>query len=190
MRLPFFCAPKFLDIESEQERYDMMMTLHTPHTQVAMTCLFVLLPSALVFLTVGAWLPMAGCIICVVAINHTPYSAQQGSSSWSWGQTMRFILLFITAACNSIQFIWMLVLVQQAGWSAFSYDWTLKQLADRSSQFIIGGNPAWIGLLLPTVLLINLSFLLGSAICVAMELISWWRASAGAGAATVAAPGA
>ena len=143
-----------------------------------MTCLFVLLPSALLFLTVGAWLPMAGCIICVVAINHTPYSTDASSSAtWSWGQTIRFLLLFVTAACNSVQFVWMLVLMQQAGWTAFTYDWTLKQLADRSSQFIIAGNPVWIGLLLPTVLLVNLSFLLGSAICVAMELIAWWRAS-------------
>ena len=143
-----------------------------------MTCLFVLLPSALLFLTVGAWLPMAGCIICVVAINHTPYSTDSSSSAtWSWGQTIRFLLLFVTAACNSVQFVWMLVLMQQAGWTAFTYDWTLKQLADRSSQFIIAGNPVWIGLLLPTVLLVNLSFLLGSAICVAMELIAWWRAS-------------
>ena len=43
--------------------------------QILLLCLFVLLPSALVFLLVGAFLPMAGLIVCVLAINSAPYEA-------------------------------------------------------------------------------------------------------------------
>lgn len=137
--------------------------------QILMMCIFVLLPATLFFLTVGAWLPMAGCIICVLAINHTPaVNAKVGS----WSPNMRHALLFLTAVCNSIQFIWILVLVGQANWSAFLYDDTLQQLADMSSQFIITGEPTWIGLVLPTALLINFAFVVGAAICVAMELLA------------------
>jgi len=51
------------------------------------------------------------------------------------------------------------------------YDDTLHQLSDRSSKFIINGNPTWIALLLPLTLTVNVMFLLGSAICVALELL-------------------
>jgi hypothetical protein len=165
------------------------------HYQIAMTCLFVLLPAVLFFLTVGAWLPMAGCAVCAIAIHHTPAidnllagDAEQGGGSggsWfgSWGPRIRHALLFLTAICNSIQFVWVMVLVGQAGWSAFLYEHTLQQLTDASSQFIIGGSPSWVGLVLPSALLINLAFLLGAAICVAIELLSAWTGGGGPGAA-------
>jgi hypothetical protein len=167
--------------------------------QVLMMCLFVLMPCVLFFLTVGAWLPMAGCIVCVIAINHTPSinnnlpqalggnDAVSSSASPGWGPTIRHVLLFITAVCNSIQFVWILVLVQQAEWSAFLYSGSLTQLAEMSSQFIVSGTPMWVGLLLPIVLTINFAFLLGSAMCVAMEMISSSTAAAAA-SSTVAVP--
>jgi hypothetical protein len=155
-----------------------------PDAQVLMTCLAVLLPSAFVFLTVGAWLPMAGCIVCVIAISHTPHrNYGEGSDgggappcSW-WGPNVRHTLLFLTAVCNSVQFVWVLVLVQEAEWSAFLYGHTLEQLADTSSQFILDptASPTWIGLLCPVALTINLLFLVGCAICVALELLSHGR---------------
>jgi hypothetical protein len=155
---------------------------HVRDYQVLMTCLFVLLPCALFFLTVGAWLPMAGCIICVIAISHAPINHARGSRddgasdssvSW-WGPTVRHALLFLTAVCNSVQFVWILVLVQEAESSAFLYEHTIKQLADTSSQFILDGtaSPTWIGLLYPIVLTVNFGFLLGCAICVALELLA------------------
>ena len=141
--------------------------------QVLMACLFVLIPAALLFLTVGAWLPMAGAILCVVAINHTPYNGPETSSRWA--PYMRYLLLFITSASNATYLIWVLVLIQQAGWASFMYDSSIHQLADATSQFIVSGYPNWVGLLLPVVLLTNLAFLLGAGICVGMELAAHAR---------------
>jgi hypothetical protein len=86
---------------------------------------------------------------------------------------VRPILFFITAACNSIQFSWMMALVGQAGWSAFLYDSTLQQLSSLSSNFIISDStsPSWIGLAMPSVLLVNLAFLMGSAVCIVLETL-------------------
>jgi hypothetical protein len=137
--------------------------------QILMLCLFVLLPASVFFMTIGAWLPMIGCIICTLAINHTP--ADQARPG-AWAPTMRHALLFLTAVCNSVQFVWVLVLVGQADWSAFLYDDTLKQLSTLSSQFIVTGEPTWVGLVLPLALTINFAFMLGAAICVAMELLA------------------
>ena len=137
--------------------------------QVLMMCLYVLLPAVLFFLSVGAWLPMVGAIVCTLAINHTPAVY---TTPGAWTPSLRHAMLFLTAICNSVQFVWLFVLVGQAGWSAFLYDLTLKQIASLSSQFIVSGEPQWVGLVLPVELLFNLAFLLGAAICVAMELIA------------------
>jgi len=139
------------------------------NSQILVLCIFVLLPSILIFLSVGAWLPMAGSIVCAIAINHSPPNVE-GSF---WKTMVRPILFFITAACNSIQFSWMMALVGQAGWSAFLYDSTLQQLSSLSSNFIISDStsPSWIGLAMPSVLLVNLAFLMGSAVCIVLETL-------------------
>ena len=139
------------------------------HYQVLMMCIYVLLPAVLFFLSVGAWLPMVGAIVCTLAINHTPATH---TAPGAWMPSVRHSMLFLTAICNSVQFVWLWVLVGQAGWSAFLYETSLKQLATLSSQFIVSGDPQWLGLVLPVELLFNLAFLLGAAICVAMELIA------------------
>ena len=154
-------------------------------------CLFVLLPSALAFLLVGAFLPMAGLVVCVLAMNSAPYhttAAAPGEpkrSSSSWGAFAHHTLLFLTAVCNSIQLVWLCILIGQAGWSAFFYDVTLTQLSALSSQFIIGatGSPLWLSLVLPVVLLLNVAFLLGSVLC----MIMGWMSSSSASAAAAAA---
>jgi hypothetical protein len=161
-----------------------------PGAQVLQTSVFVLLPFALFCMTVGAWLPMAGCIVCVIALSHSPHNTptttdiDDGShrsvivaALSAWGPNVRHALLFLTAVCNSVQFVWVLVLVQEAEWSAFLYAHTLRQLADTSSQFILDptASPTWIGLLFPLVLAVNLAFVLGCAICVALELLSRGR---------------
>jgi hypothetical protein len=89
---------------------------------------------------------------------------------------IRPALFFITAACNSIQFAWIMALVGQAGWSAFLYDSTLRQLSDLSSNFIISDStsPTWIGLSMPSVLLVNVAFLVGSSVCIVLETIAPW----------------
>lgn len=139
------------------------------HSQILLLSIFVLFPSTLLFLSLGAWLPMVGCIVCVVAVNHTP----DPSVTW-WRSMVRPTLFFITASCNSIQFVWLLALVGQAGWNSFLYENSLQQLSDLTSQFIISdktASPTWIGLMLPSMLLINLAFLLGSALCIVLETL-------------------
>jgi len=140
------------------------------NSQILLLCIFVLFPSILIFLSMGAWLPMAGSIICVIAINHTPETS--GMQSW-WRTMIRPTLFFLTAACNSVQFAWMLTLVGQAGYSAFLYEGSIKQLSELSSEFIISSatSATWIGLMLPSLLLVNLAFLLGSAVCIVLEML-------------------
>ena len=140
--------------------------------QILMLCLFVLLPAAIFYMTIGAWLPMVGCIICTLAINHAP--AEQ-THPGAWSPTMRYALLFLTAVCNSVQFVWVFVLVGQADWSAFLYAGTLQQLGALSSQFIVGGEPTWVGLVLPLALTTNAAFMIGAAICVAMEWLATYN---------------
>jgi hypothetical protein len=136
-----------------------------PESQITFLTLFIQLPSILLFLSMGAWLPMAGCIICVLAVNH---KVQKNSV---WVGMVRPSLLFLTALCNSIQFAWILALVGQAGWNAFYYALTLDQLYDISFKFIITNqsSPTWIALMLPIILMVNCSFLVGAAICVVLE---------------------
>ena len=140
------------------------------HSQILLLCIFVLFPSILIFLSMGAWLPMAGSIICVIAINHTPETSSM--QTW-WRSMIRPTLFFLTAACNSVQFAWLLALIGQAGYSAFLYENSIKQLADLSSEFIIASSssPTWIGLMLPSLLLVNMAFLLGSAVCIVLEML-------------------
>ena len=141
------------------------------NSQILLLCIHVLLPSILIFLSMGAWLPMAGSIVCVIAINHTPDSSSGLTSRWR--SLVRPALFFITAACNSIQFAWLLTLVGQAGYSAFLFEGSIRQLAELSSKFIISDStsPTWVGLMLPSLLLVNLAFLLGSAVCIVLETL-------------------
>jgi len=145
------------------------------HNQVIVLCIFVLIPSILLFLSIGAWLPMAGSIVCGIVVNHIPAKSNEKGTQW-WKAYFRPALFFITAVCNSIQFAWILALYSQAGWNAFFYDFSLHQLSEISSNFIISGSVStnWISLILPCVLLVNASFLVGSAICIVLEVLEYW----------------
>lgn len=140
--------------------------------QVLFLCIFVLLPSVLIFLSVGAWLPMAGCIVCAIAINHSPtiFASNVQKLPWYY-KHWRPILFFFTAVCNSIQFAWVITLIAQAGWPAFYYDYSIKQMSDLSSKFIISetASPTWIALMVPVSLIVNASYLIGAAMCIVLE---------------------
>ena len=143
-------------------------------SQILFLSIFIELPAILLFLSLGAWLPMAGSIVCVIAVNYDVNRKQY------WQGFVRPSLLFVKAACNSIQFAWLLTLVGQAGWNAFFYELTLDQLYEMSYRFIVTGqsSPTWVALMLPNILLVNLSFLIGAAICVVLESITarkWFR---------------
>ena len=128
--------------------------------------IFIELPAILLFLSLGAWVPMAGSIVCVMAVNYDVEKKRE-----YWQRMIRPTLLFIKAACNSIQFVWLLVLVGQASWSAFYYQFTLDKLYTMSYQFIITNqsSPTFVSLMLPIILLVNAAFLLGTAFCVVLE---------------------
>jgi hypothetical protein len=138
-------------------------------SQILFLSIFIELPAILLFLSLGAWLPMAGSIVCVLAVNYDVSNRRQ-----YWQGYVRPSLLFVKAACNSIQFAWLLALVGQAGWNAFFYDLTLTQLYEMSYRFIITSqsSPTWISIMLPIILIINFAFLIGSAICVVLESIT------------------
>ena len=140
---------------------------NTP-SQIIFLSVFIQMPSILLFLSMGAWLPMAGCIVCVIAVNH------EVSTKKNWVGMLRPSLLLLTAVCNSIQFVWLLALIGEAGWNAFYYNLTLDQIYTISYKFIVTNqsSPTWIALMLPIILMVNASFLLGAAICVVLEGLS------------------
>jgi hypothetical protein len=140
-------------------------------SQILFLSIFIELPAILLFLSLGAWLPMAGSIVCVLAVNYDVNRRQ------CWQGYIRPSLLFVKAACNSIQFAWLLALVGQAGWNAFYYELTLQQLYELSYRFIITSqsSPTWISIMLPVILIINFAFLIGSAICVVLESIAFGK---------------
>ena len=142
--------------------------------QVMFLCIFILLPSVLIFLTVGAYLPMAGNILCAIAINHAP-PVYKDNSNWLI-RYFRPIVFFIAAACNCIQFIWIIFLIGTAGWPAFYFPQSIQQLSDMSNNFIISAyaTPFWIALVMPIVLTINITMVLGWAIGFVLEMLPVW----------------
>lgn len=167
--IPFLMSWYFLATEFEN--------LVPDHFQVLVMCIFILFPAIILFLSVGAWLPMAGCIICAIAINHPPPVRNINSL---WKRAFRPTLFFIFAICNSIQFCWLVVLIYQADISAFYYEYSLKQMSDMTQNFIISSNssPSWMALILPTVLSLNLAFFIGSVICFIFEVIAQYSSNA------------
>ena len=140
---------------------------------VVLLWVMILLPATLLFVSVGAWIPAVGGVACVIAINNRANSGDKRG----WGPLsvkIRHGLLFLMASCNSIQFVWLIVLIAQAGYSAFLYDLSLRQLYSMSYSLIISsGAPAsFVALMLPSTLALTLSFMLGAVLCLVMELIN------------------
>lgn len=145
---------------------------HVSDSDILQLCLVLLLPAILIFLSFGAWLPVAGALICIVAVNYqTNLFTREPNKAH---ELIRQGLFFIMAACNSIQFAWIVVLIAQAGYASFFYEDSLTKLYETSFRFIVsnGASPTWIAIILPTVLLITCSFLLGTAICIVLETMA------------------
>ena len=134
--------------------------------QVLLLCVFVLMPAVGLFLSIGAWVPMGGCLICVLAVN-------RDRSKDLYTRIIVPTLLFITAICNSIQVAWLSAILGQAGYSALYYEITLQQLYTLSDRFIIsdGASPTWTSLVMPCILILNIALLLGAAICIVLETL-------------------
>jgi hypothetical protein len=69
--------------------------------------------------------------------------------------------------------VWVIVLISEAGWPAFYFDYSLKQLSEMSHEFIVSDftSPTSIGLLMPVSLTVNLTMMIGASICIVMELL-------------------
>ena len=138
-------------------------------TQISFLCIFVLIPSVCLFLSVGAYVPLSGALLVLVAVNYPPVTANA-----ALGPHVRPLLLFITAASNSVEFAWIVALTAQAGWSAFYYELTLEQLYNLSYQFVVtdASSPTWVALFMPTVLMATFMYLIGCSLCVVMETLA------------------
>jgi len=160
---PIFCKFAIAIIPLLMLWYYLAITFEKVVTdnQVLFLCLFILLPSILIFIAVGAWLPMSGAIICTIAIN---YSSER--------KYVASLLFFLTGLCNSIQFVWILAIVAQAGWSSLLYQNSLNDISNMNNDFLVSGTPTWVGLTMPIVLVINFCFFLGGIIGGVMEFLS------------------
>ena len=139
------------------------MVESSPTRQILMTCIFVLLPASLLFFVVGAWIPLAGCITCALALNHSTNLAP-----------IRIVLMFITLACNLAQFIYVIYIINSAGISAFMYEDSLRQIQDQVSGLaFVSGSPTWISLVMPTTLALNAAFAIGVLTCIVYEAYIW-----------------
>ena len=140
---------------------------------IVLMWVMIMLPSALLFISVGAWIPAVGCIACVIAIHNRVDVGKSTGYAFITAR-LRHVLLFIMAACNSIQGVWLLVLIAQAGYSAFLYEYSLRQLYDMSYSLIVssGAPPTYIGVLMPSVIVLTLVTLFGSVTCLAMEIMA------------------
>lgn len=131
-------------------------------SQVLLLSIFVLLPASLLFFVVGAWIPLAGCIVCIIAINSSVYFP-----------VTRIILLCITLLCNVVQFVFILVVIALAGFEAFMYEDSLQQIQDQlGGVAFLSGTPTWLGLILPSTLVVNGGFALGAVACIVYETYS------------------
>jgi hypothetical protein len=67
-------------------------------------------------------------------------------------------------------------LIGTAGWPAFYFPQSIQQLSDMSNNFIISAyaTPFWIALVMPIVLTINITMVLGWAIGFVLEMLPVW----------------
>ena len=82
---------------------------------IVLLWIMILLPATLLFVSVGAWIPAVRCVACVIAIHNRVDDGRSQSKSLS--MQARQGLLFIMASCNSVQFVWLVVLIAQVSYS-------------------------------------------------------------------------
>jgi hypothetical protein len=111
------------------------------------------------FFVVGAWIPLAGCITCALAINNS-----------SNNQMIRITLLIITALCNAVQFCLVMFVIGAARYTAFMHDDSLRQVHEQMGGVaFLSGTPTWIALVMPVTILMNAMFAIGAFICAVYE---------------------
>ena len=142
---------------------------------VIFVCSTVLLPAALIFLAVGAWIPTIGCVLGVVALNYKiDIDAWKSKQKPAFSEIQRQFFLFVMALCNSIHFVWVLVVIAQAGYSAFLYELSLNQIYNMTQSFLVstGVTPTLMAIMLPSVLALLLAMLITTAICIVLEVMA------------------
>ena len=121
---------------------------------VQLMCIFVFLPSSIIFCSVGAWLPLTSTILCCIAINARSLF------------NVRFQLSLYSCALvlNCIQCTAMTILYATNGTNAFMYADSFRMVNEDSKlsgYAFVSGSPAWVTLMMPTTFFVNVLFCIG-----------------------------
>ena len=121
---------------------------------VQLMCIFVFLPSSVIFCSVGAWLPLTSTILCCIAINARSLF------------NVRFQLSLYSCALvlNCIQCTAMTILYATNGTNAFMYADSFRMVNEDSKlsgYAFVSGSPAWVTLMMPTTFFVNVLFCIG-----------------------------
>jgi hypothetical protein len=119
-------------------------------------CIFVLLPSSLLFFATGAWLPLAGAVLCGIAVQ-VPI-----------GVAAHVVLLFLAFVCNLVHGVACVVIFSEFGLNTFMHADTIRMLPSHVGAFM-SGSPSWITLTLPCTVAVNCCFCFGTGVCIWME---------------------
>jgi hypothetical protein len=112
-------------------------------------CIFILTPASIVFFSVGAWIPLAGTVLCGIAINLQSNDA------------VRMGLYAVALLCNVIHLLYMTISYAVFGYNAFMRADSIQTVGTA----FVSGSPAWITLTMPTTFCVNLFFCIGIAVC-------------------------
>jgi hypothetical protein len=112
-------------------------------------CVFILTPASILFFSVGAWIPLAGTVLCGIAINLQSNDA------------VRMGLYAVALLCNVIHLLYMTISYATFGYNAFMHADSIQTVGTA----FVSGSPAWITLTMPTTFCVNLFFCIGIAVC-------------------------
>ena len=133
--------------------YFLLVNYEGDTANVQLMCIFVFLPSSIIFFSVGAWLPLTSTILCGIAINVV-------------SKDLRFQLSMYSCAfvLNLIHCIAMTTIYATNGTNAFMHADTFRMVnEDLSGYAFVSGSPAWVTLMMPTAFFVNVLFCIGLA---------------------------
>jgi hypothetical protein len=135
--------------------YFLLVRYEGDAANVQLMCIFVFLPSSIIFFSVGAWLPLTSTILCGITINIVPANVR-----------FQFSMYACALVLNLIQCIAMTVLYSTNGTNAFMYADSFRMVNEDSKlsgYAFVSGSPAWVTLMMPTSFFVNVLFCIGLA---------------------------
>jgi len=118
-------------------------------------CIFILLPTSILFFSVGAWIPLTGTILCGIAIHMA-----------SGDQQIRLGLYVCAMLLNVVQIIYIIAIYATVGTNAFMNADSIRMVNNHwelGGYAFVSGSPAWITLIMPTSTFVNVFFCIGIA---------------------------